>query len=145
MKPEKRDFRTLGILWLAYGCLRIAEVAVIVVFSGTFALMWGALLDRVPSPLLWMTAFHVGLVLAAAWCIVSAFFSFVAGIALMRNWTPGRVDTVIAALLALPDLPFGVILGVYTIVALMARTAAVPERPRTQSHIVIPLVPQGSR
>ena len=145
MKPEKRDFRTLGILWIAYGCLRIVEVAVIVAFSGTFTVMWGALLDRVPSPLPWMTAFHVGLVLAAAWCIVSAFFSFVAGIALLRNWTPGRADTLVAGLLALPDLPFGIILGVYTIAALVARAAVVPERPRSQSHIVIPLVPQGSR
>jgi ABC-type spermidine/putrescine transport system permease subunit II len=145
MKPEKRDFSALGILWLIYGCLRIVEVAVIVAFSGTFALMWGALLDRVPSPLPWMTAFHVGLVLAAAWSIVSAFFSFVAGIALLRNWTPGRVDTLVAALLALPDLPFGIVLGVYTIAALMVRTTALAERPRSQSHIVIPLVPQGSR
>ncbi len=145
MKPEKRDFRTLGILWLAYGCLRIVEVAAIVAFSGTFALMWGALLDRVPNPLAWMAAFHVGLVLAAAWCIVSAFFSFVAGIALIRNWAPGRADTLVAALLALPDLPLGIVLGVYTVAALMVRTAAVMERPRPQSHIVIPLVPQGSR
>jgi hypothetical protein len=143
MKPESKDFQTLGVLWLVYGCLRVAQVAAIVVFSGTLALMWGVLLDRVPSPLTWMTAFHVALVLIVAWSIVSAFFSFVAGLAMLRHWTPSRVDSVVASLLALPDWPFGVVLGVYTLLV-VTRTAAVQERPKSQSHIVIPLVPQGT-
>ncbi|HEY6466167.1 MAG TPA: hypothetical protein VIY69_09265 [Candidatus Acidoferrales bacterium] len=143
MKPESRDFQALGVLWLIYGCFRVAQVAVIVVFSGTLALMWGALLDRVPSPLAWMTAFHVALVLIVGWAIVSAFFSFVAGLAMLRHWTPSRVDSVAASLLALPDWPFGVVLGVYTLLA-VTRTSAAQEHPKSQSHIVIPLVPQGT-
>lgn len=143
MKPESRDFQTLGVLWLIYGCLRVAQVAAIVVFSGTLALMWGALLDRVPSPLAWMTAFHVALVLIVAWAVVSAFFSFVAGFAMLRHWAPSRVDSIAASLLALPDLPFGVVLGVYTLLA-VTRTSVAQERPKPQSHIVIPLVPQGT-
>jgi hypothetical protein len=143
MQPEARDFRTLGVFWLLYGCLRVAEVAAIVVFSGTLALMWGALLDRVPSPLVWMTAFHVALVVIVAWAIVSAFFSFVAGIAMLRRWAPSRIDSVVASLLALPDWPFGVVLGVYTLLA-VTRIAAAQDRPRSQSHIVMPLVPQGT-
>lgn len=143
MKPESKDFQTLGVLWLIYGCLRMAQVAAIVVFSGTLALMWGALLDRVPNPLAWMTAFHVVLVAVVAWAIVSAFFSFVAGIAMLKRWAPSRVDSIVASLLALPDWPFGVVLGVYTLLA-VTRTSAAQERPRSQSHIVIPLVPQGS-
>lgn len=141
MKPESRDFQALGVLWLIYGCLRVAQVAAIVVFSGTLALMWGALLDRVPNPLAWMTTFHVALVLIVAWAIVSAFFSFVAGTAMLRHWTPSRVDSVVASLLALPDVPFGVVLGVYTLLA-VTRTSAAQERSKSQSHIVIPLVPQ---
>lgn len=144
MKADIRESRRAGILWLAYGCLRIAQVAFIVVFSGTLSLMWGAVLERVPNPLVWMTAFHVLLVLAAAWCVISGFFSFVAGFALLRHWPASKVDTLIASLLALPDLPFGIVLGVYTMLALLPRPTLVQER-RSQSHIVIPLVPQGSR
>jgi hypothetical protein len=144
MKSDTRESQKAGILWLAYGCLRVAQVAFIVVFSGTLSLMWGALLERVPDPLAWMAAFHVFLVVAAAWCIVSGFFSFVAGFALLRHWPASRVDMLIAALLALPDLPFGIVLGVYTLLALLPRPTLVQER-RSQSHIVIPLVPQGSR
>lgn len=143
MKPESRDFQTLGVLWLIYGSLRVAQVAAIVVFSGTLTLMWGALLDRVSSPLAWMTAFHATLVLIVAWAIVSAFFSFVAGIAMLRHFEPSRADSVVASLLALPDLPLGVVLGVYSLLA-VTRTSAAQERLRSQSHIVIPLVPQGT-
>lgn len=145
MKIETRDYRTLGVLWIIYGCLRVVAVAGLVVYSGTLALMWGALLNRVPDPLTLMTVFHVLLVIVVAWCIVSALFSFVAGVTLMRQSAPARLDTLVAALLALPDLPVGVILGVYTIAALLPRTAVVQERSESRSHIVIPLTPQGSR
>jgi hypothetical protein len=145
MKIEPRDFRTLGILWLLYGCLRVIAVAAIVVYSGTLALMWGALLNRVPDPLAWMTAFHVALIFVVAWCIISAFFSFVAGVSLMRHQSPARIDTLIAALLALPDLPLGIILGVYTIAVLLPRAPVAQERSQSHSHIVIPLTPQGTR
>lgn len=144
MKSDTRESQRAGVLWLTYGCLRIAQVAFIVVFSGTLSLMWGAMLGRVPDPPAWMATFHVFLVLAAAWCIVSGFFSFVAGFALLKRWPASKADTLIASLLALPDLPFGIVLGVYTMLALLPRPTLVQER-RSQSHIVIPLVPQGSR
>jgi hypothetical protein len=145
MKPETRDFRTLGVLWLAYGCLRVIAAAALVVYSGTLALMFGALLNRVPDPLALMTLFHVAFVIAVAWCIISAFFSFVAGVALMRRWSPARMDTLVAALLALPDLPLGIVLGVYTIAVLLPRTTVAAERRQSNPQIVIPLAPQGSR
>lgn len=144
MKSEAREFRNAGILWLSYGCLRVTETAFIVAFSGTLSLMWGALLARVPDPQPWMTVFNVGLFFATAWCVVSALFSFFTGISLLQKKTPSRADTMVPSLLALPDFPFGIILGVYTLIALMPRPAVVAERSRSR-HIVIPLVPQGSR
>jgi hypothetical protein len=145
MKLESRDYRTLGVLWLIYGCLRVVAVAGLLIWSGTLALMWGSLLNRVPNPLTLMTVFHVALVFVVAWCIISAFFSFVAGIVLMRRSMPARMDTLVAALLALPDLPFGIILGVYTIGVLLPRTAQLQPVAPPQSHIVIPLTPQSTR
>jgi hypothetical protein len=145
MKIEARDYRMLGVLWLVYGCLRVVAVAALLVWSGTLALMWGSLLNRVPNPLTLMTAFHVALVCAVAWCIISAFFSFVAGVALMRRSVPARMDTLVAALLALPDLPFGIILGVYTIAVLLPRAQDSQVATRQQTHIVMPLTTQGTR
>jgi hypothetical protein len=145
MKTETRDFRTLGVLWIMYGCLRVVAVAAILVYSGTLALMWGALLTRVPDPLMLMTLFHVMLVIGVAWCIISAFFSFVAGVSLMKSAAPTRMDTLAAALLALPDLPLGIILGVYTIAALVPRVSAPQDAAQSRSAIVIPLAPQSSR
>jgi hypothetical protein len=145
MKIEARDYRTLGVLWLLYGCLRVIAVAALLIWSGTLALMWGALLNRVPNPLTLMAAFHVALVCVVAWCIISAFFSFVAGVTFLRQQMPARMDTLVAALLALPDLPLGIILGVYTIAAIMPRTP-LPQRGEPEhSHIVIPLTPQSTR
>lgn len=145
MKIESQDFKALGVVWLFYGCLRIVAVAALLVYSGILALMWGALLSRVPNPLAWMTAFHVVLVFVVAWCIIAAFFSFVAGIALMRRSVPARMDTLVAALLALPDLPLGIVLGVYTIAVLLPRSPVMQTRSESHSHVVIPLAPQGTR
>jgi hypothetical protein len=145
MKAEARDYRTLGVLWILYGFLRVIAVAGILVYSGTLALMWGALLTRVPDPLMLMTVFHVALVLVVAWCIIAAFFSFVAGVSLMKATAPERMDVLVAALLALPDLPLGIILGVYTIAAMLPRTPAIQEIPQARSHIVIPLASPSSR
>jgi hypothetical protein len=145
MKSEARDYRTLGILWILYGFLRVVAVAGILVYSGTLTLMWGALLTRVPDPLLLMTVFHVGLVVVVAWCIIAAFFSFVAGVTLMKVSPTARMDILVAALLALPDLPLGIVLGVYTVCAMLPRTPALQERPQSHSHIVIPLASPSSR
>jgi hypothetical protein len=144
MKMETRDFRTMGVLWLIYGFLRLVALAGILVYSGTLALMWGALLARVPNPLAMMTFFHVLLVLVVAWCAVSAFFSFLACATLMRPAAPARMDTIVAALLALPDLPLGVVLGVYTICVLCPRAKAVESHTEHRTPVVLPLA-QGSR
>ena len=120
----RSDFRTLGILWLVYGCWRAVEVAALVVYSSTITLMWGALLNRVPNPLTLMTLFHIAFVLAVAWIVISAFFSFVTGAALLRESSSAYVDSIVAGLLALPDLPFGVILGVFTLATMLPRDPA---------------------
>lgn len=107
--------RSLGVLWFVYGVLRIAGAAFLVVFSATFTLMAGALLTRVPDPLAWMSAYHFLFWLVIAWCIVCAILSFFAAGALMAGQRGARRLAVVASLVSLPELPFGVILGVYTL------------------------------
>lgn len=116
--------RSLGVLWFAYGVLRIAGVAFLVVFSATFTLMAGALLTRVPNPLAWMSAYHFFFWVVIAWCIVCAILSFFAAGALMAGQGAARKLAVLASLVCLPELPFGVIIGVYTLVLFGPRAEA---------------------
>jgi hypothetical protein len=127
LSNNRVNFRTLGILWLVYGCLRIVTVGWLVIYSNTLVLMWGALLNRVPDALGWMAFFHTMLVLVLAWQVISAFFSFAAGFALMPEAASARTLGLVAAILALPEWPLGVALGAYSLVALLA---AVPARPQ---------------
>jgi hypothetical protein len=145
MRNAADGFRSLGVLWLVYGCLRVIEAAVLVIYGGTLALMWGSLLTRVPNPNVLMTLFHVGLVLAVAWCIVSAFFAFLAGGALLKGAVVARMEVLVAGLLALPDLPFGVMLGVYTVARVLPRTSFVVERVQPSATFVMPLEHRSSR
>jgi hypothetical protein len=115
--------RTLGILWLIYGCTRIAAAAWLVVYNATLVLMWGALLNRVPDALAWMAAFHAVLVLLLAWCVFLAFFAFAEGFGVLRRSGSARSLGLVAGVLALPDWPLGLALGVYTLVKLYSGAA----------------------
>jgi hypothetical protein len=107
--------QSLGTLWFLYGLLRIISVVFLVIFSGTMRLMFGALLTRVPHPLAWMAAFEAFYWIVIAWCIVCVILSFIAAGALfVETPSAGRAAS-IAALVCLPEIPFGLVLGVYTL------------------------------
>jgi hypothetical protein len=114
--------RSLGMLWFLYGVLRAASAAFLFVFSGTFTLMAGALLTRVPDALAWMSAFHFLFWLLIAWCIACAILSFFAGAALLSGGGSARRIAVLASFVCLPELPLGVILGVYTLLRFWPRS-----------------------
>ena len=119
--------RVLGILWIVYGCMQVLVAAWMLLESNSLTLMWGALLNRVPNALAWMSSFHALFVLALAWCLISAFFAYAAGFATVRGATSARALAMVGAMLALPEWPLGVALGVYTLIVL---PAVIPARPR---------------
>jgi len=51
--------------------------------------------------------------------IVCGVLGAIAGFALLTGWTSVRLLALCAAFLALPELPLGLMLGVYTIVTLL--------------------------
>jgi hypothetical protein len=107
--------QSLGTLWFLYGFLRIVTAVFLVIFSGTVRLMFGALLTRVPHPLAWMAAFEALYWIVIAWCIVCVILSFIAAGALfVETPSAGRLAS-IAALVCLPEVPFGLVLGVCTL------------------------------
>lgn len=115
--------RNLGVLWFGYGILRIAMAVFLVVFSAIARLMFGALLVRVPHPLAWMAAFETVYWIIVAWCIVCAILSFVAARALSREGRPGRLANT-APFVSLPEIPFGLVLGLYTLFVFPPRPVA---------------------
>lgn len=110
----------LGGWWFAYGIFRITMAVLLVVFHSTAHLMFGSLLTRVPRPLPIMYSFEVVYWIVIAWSVVCAILSVLAGGMLLVESRPAVKLSRIAAFVSLPDVPFGLVLGVYTLLRLQA-------------------------
>jgi hypothetical protein len=106
---------TLGALWIGYAILRLVAVILLVLYTGTATVMFGALLTRVPDPYTLMTIFHILYVAAIIVTALSGLFGLLAGLALLGGKS-ARTLSLVAAFLSLSDLPFGTTLGIYTLI-----------------------------
>ncbi len=113
--------KTLGLAWIVYGVYRLAVTLWLILFTTTATLMFGSLLTRVPDPFSLMTEFHILYSVAIVWSGISAVLGIVAGLAILASQSAPRILIVAAALLALPELPFGVMIGVYTMTHITPR------------------------
>ncbi len=126
--------RVLGACWIVYGVLRLAMTLWLIAFTTTATLMFGALLTRVPDPFTLMSVFHfvyTGIILWSAACGV---LGILAGVTLLAGQRSARILAIVAALISLPEMPFGIMLGVYTLVVLVNAVPAaayVESRTRT--------------
>lgn len=111
----------LGILWAIYGIVRLVIALVLIFFNGTATVMFGALLTRVPNPFALMTDFHILYVFIIAWNILSGIVALLAAAGLIGSGAASRKIVILAAFLALPVLPFGIMLGVYTLIVFFPR------------------------
>jgi hypothetical protein len=118
---ETSDSRAgrLGVLWAVYGVVRLLIAIVLVLFSGIATVMFGALLTRVPNPFALMSNFHFLYLVLIAWSVASGVFALLSAGALFARMGSARRIAIVAAFLALPELPFGIMLGVYTLVVLL--------------------------
>jgi hypothetical protein len=108
--------KALGVAWIVYGVFRLAVTLWLIAFTTNATLMFGAVLTRVPNPFALMSDFHILYTAIIAWSAVSAVLAVVAAIALLSNQRSARILAIAAALVSLPELPFGIMLGVYTMV-----------------------------
>jgi hypothetical protein len=115
--------RTLGVLWVVYGLLRLIGALGMFLWSGTLTLMWGALLNRVPDPFTLMNLFHAFLLFAIILGIVAGVVSIIAGLGLMSSGASARSLALVAAFLGLIGGPLGIALGAYTLVVLVPANA----------------------
>ena len=114
-----RRRRSLGVCWLVYGILRLIMGIILILFSGTATVMFGALLSRVPNPFALMDYFHIVYTGIIVLSFVCGVFGILAGLALLADQRSGRMLGLIAACLSVSEIPLGTTLGVYTLVVLL--------------------------
>jgi hypothetical protein len=89
------------------------------IYSGTAALMFGALLNRVPDPFTLMADFHIVYTAMIALSVVCGILGIVAGLALFAGNRSGRMLALLAGFLSLSNIPLGTTLGTATLVMLL--------------------------
>ena len=114
----------LGFAWMVYGIARILAALWLMAFEPTAKVMFGALLSRVANPYAMMDHFHIvyfGIVVISFVC---GALGILGGLALLTGSSVGRTLALWAAFLSLPEMPLGLMLGVYTIVRLLTPFSA---------------------
>jgi len=115
-RNPRANSSTLGSLWIVYAILRLVAVILLVLYSGTATVMFGALLTRVPDPYTLMTFFHILYIAAIIITALSGLFGLFAGLALLAGKSSARGLSLVAAFLSLSDPPLGTTLGIYTLI-----------------------------
>jgi hypothetical protein len=119
VQNPNRHFPTLGSLWTAYGVIRLILALCLIIYGRTATLMFGAVLSRVPDPFALMSIFHFLYTVMIVWSVLCALIGFVAGLALLGGQQSGPKLALIGAVVSAADIPFGITLGIYTLVELL--------------------------
>jgi len=117
--------RPLGICWILYSVYRIGMGVLALVMIPTATVMFGALLTRVNDPFAMMSVFHALYMCCIGLDFVCAALGILGAVALIRGANDGRLLLAAASLFSLSDLPIGVAIGVYTLIALATSRQAV--------------------
>ena len=115
---SRGNWGMLGALWIVYGVIRFVMVAVMVVYSATATVMFGALLNRVPDPMTLMNLFHIFYIVGIVVAGLSGLFAILAGLAMLTGKS-ARGLGLLASLLAVSDVPLGTTLGTYTMIRVL--------------------------
>ena len=118
-RNQNWQFPALGSFWAVYGIIRLLMALCLLIYAATATLMFGALLSRVADPFLLMGIFHLLYVAFVVLSVICGVVGLVAGLALLGGHRSGRKLALIAGVLSLCDIPLGITLGIYTLVALL--------------------------
>ena len=116
--------RTLGGCWIVYGVIRLVLATLLVLYSGTATVMFGALLSRVPDPFTLMGVFHFLYIAMIALSVICGILGLMAGLALLGGKQASCTLALLAGVLSLSNIPLGTSLGIYTLVVLLPRGGA---------------------
>lgn len=121
MDDPAANWKMLGTLWIVYGILRLVVALLMVLYSGTATVMFGALLVRVPDTTMMMETFHLFYAIGVVLAILQGIFGLLAGIALLGGKAAARFLSLVAGFLSVCDIPLGTTLGVYTLIVFVPR------------------------
>ena len=110
------QLRLLGTCWVIYGILCLVVGVLLIIYSGTATVMFGALLARVPDPYTLMALFHFVYTLLVVLAFIRGVLGIWAGLTVLAGRTAGRTLALIAGFLSLYDIPLGTSLGIWTLV-----------------------------
>jgi hypothetical protein len=124
--------RILATCWIIYGLIRLAIAVWLIGFSGRATLMFGTLVGRVADPYTLMSMFHFAYAANIILSALCGLCGLLGGFLLPAGKQTGRTLVLIAAFLALSNIPVGTTLGIYTLVIFFA---AAPNRsPSTRAN-----------
>jgi len=103
------------------GALRLGIAVWLVGFTRQATVMFGATLVEVAHPDYLMSMFHIFYLFAIVLSVASGVLGLLAGLALLAAQRAGRTLAIIASFLSLSELPIGITLAVYTLLALFPR------------------------
>lgn len=113
--------RTLGTLWIVYAIFRAIIGIALILWSATATLMFGALLSRVADPFSLMSEFHIVYIGLIVLSFICALLGLLAGLALLAGQGSARNLAILAAFFSVSEIPFGITLGIYTLVVFLRR------------------------
>lgn len=120
MNRVQNHIRTVGILWLITGALRVLSVGwVWFVGRMVFPTVLGTLVPHFTTGDPLFRVVRGGLIFATGLLVIQAVLAFIAGWGLLERQSWARIVAIIAAVLSLWHIPFGAALGVYTLWVLM--------------------------
>src|SRR5690348_2704043 len=90
MRPIDKPQGRLGVLWMIYGAICLAEALWIAVNDSALTTMWGTVVSRVGDPFAWMNSFRILLVGMIALAVGAGILALLAGMALMRRTSLSR-------------------------------------------------------
>jgi len=134
--PIDTHVRVAAWLHIALGAIWVCMLAFVGLFFGAFGAIMGASAHGSNAGILgWIAGFGVVLFL-----FIAAFpvLEIVGGVMLLGGSTAGRVITIVFSVLELINVPFGTVVGIYSLWALLRE---VPQ-PMPASVVVQPGTPQ---
>jgi phage shock protein PspC (stress-responsive transcriptional regulator) len=110
----RRHLHLLGIFWIAYGVFDLLGGAILWMVANTLFGRYGRLENNMPFFL------HPLLSAIAVFILLRAIAGILAGWGLTQRFEWARALTIVLGFLALIHPPFGTMLGIYTIWALLS-------------------------
>lgn len=114
----RRHLNAMGVLLLILGILRLPAGLILFGVMQVHHMPWMHYMGMPWAGLAGAFISGIGL-----WILASAALAIVAGVGLLQRAAWARMTAIVAAIVLLPDLPFGTALGIYVLVILLGDAA----------------------